>query len=163
MRSMKHEIVIDRVNSENFEEFFFLINKLAEYEKLTPPDAEAKARLKKDGLSTEPRYEAYLGKLGEKAVGYIIFFLTYSSFLALPTLYLEDIFVLEEYRRKGIGQQLFEFCIKQAKDRGCSRIELCVLNWNVPALKFYEKNHAMRLDWTFYRLNRKQIEDYHGD
>lgn len=157
---MNPELVIEPINSKNFNDFLFLIEKLAEYEKLTPPDAEAKIRLKEDGLEKEPKYEAYLALLDGKAVGYLIFFMTYSSFVARKTLYLEDIFVLEEHRREGIGQKLFEFCVKLAKDRDCGRLEFCVLNWNEPAIRFYEKNHAERLDWIFYRLDREKIKNY---
>ncbi len=157
---MNTELSIERINSENFEDFILLIEKLADYEQLSPPDAEAKARLRRDGLSAEPKYEAYIGRLGEDPVSYLIFFMTYSSFLALPTLYIEDIFVLEEYRRRGIGQRLFELCVGLAKERGCGRLEFCVLTWNEPAIKFYEKNNAQRLGWYFYRLDRAQIENF---
>ena len=157
---MCNELVIEHIDSNNFDDFLSLIDKLAEFEKLTPPDAEAKVRLREDGLSKDPKYEAYIGKLDGKAVGYIIFFMTYSSFLALPTFYLEDIFVCEEHRKSGIGQKLFEYCVRIAKERNCGRIEFCVLSWNEPAILFYVKNNAENLDWKFYRLDRKQIEEY---
>lgn len=153
-------LIIEKVTDENFEDFFYLINKLAEYEKLTPPDSAAKARLRKDGLSDEPKYEAYLGKLNGEAIGYLIYFFNYSSFLAKSTLYIEDIFVLENYRRQGIGQRLFEFCVKQASERNAGRIEFCVLTWNKPAIRFYEKNGVKRLDWYFYRLDEDQFDKY---
>ena len=159
---MTDELSIERINSENFDDFIFLIEQLAAYERLTPPDDSAKARLKRDGLAPEPKYEAYIGKQNGKAVGYLIFFMTYSSFLALPTLYIEDIFVLEEHRRQGIGQKLYEYCVKIASERGYGRIEFCVLTWNKPAIQFYEKNSAQRLGWHFYRLDRTQIENYIG-
>ena len=157
---MTEDLSIVPINSRNFEDFIFLIGKLAEYEKLSPPNSKAKARLKRDGLGPKPKYEAYLATFGSSAVGYLIFFNTYSSFLALPTLYIEDIFVLKEYRHRGIGQKLFEFCVKVAKDRGYGRIEFCVLTWNEPAIKFYEKNSAERLGWYFYRLDREQIDNW---
>ena len=157
---MKQGLTIVKLTEEKFDDFIHLIEKLAEYEKLDPPDDKAKIRLKKDGLSENPKYEAYLGMVDGKAVAYIIFFMTYSSFLALPTLYLEDIFVLKKYRRRGIGQKMFEFVIKQAKERGCGRMEWCILAWNKPAIKFYEKNKAKRLNWYFYRLTRDQIEKF---
>jgi len=65
---------------------------------------------------------------------HLIFFHTDSSFHAKPTLFLEDIFVLEEYRRAGIGQEMFEFCIRKAAESGCGRMEGCVLDWNLPAI-----------------------------
>ena len=134
-----------------------LIVKLAEYEKLAPPDEEAKNRLRRDCLSDKPKYQAFMGKIGDKYVSYIIFFFTYSSFLALTTLFLEDIFVLEEYRRKGVGKKMFDFLKATAKREGCGRIEFTVLKWNTSAQKFYEKNKAKRLEWFLYRLVKEDF------
>ena len=154
---MNTEISIERISEENFDDFLYLVDKLAEYEKLPPPDPGARARLKEHGLAASPMYEAYIAKLNGKAVAYTIYFFNYSSFLALPTLYLEDIFVLEEHRKQGIGTRIFEFCVAAAKEHGCGRIEFCVLTWNEPAIKFYERNHAERLDWHFYRLDESRL------
>lgn len=156
---MKDNIVLKRVVENNFDDFVLLITKLARYEKLTPPDSQGKARLKKDCLSKNPKFEAYLARIDSRFVGYVIFLMTYSSYLALPTLYIEDIFVLEKYRRKGIGQKLFGFCIKQAKELGCGRMEWCAFNWNETAIKFYEKNKATKLNKTYYRMTREQMEE----
>jgi GNAT superfamily N-acetyltransferase len=157
---MPHELSIENINLHNFEAFLKLVEKLAIYEKLTPPDEDAKARLEKDGLSEHPKYQAYLGKLDDKYVTYVIFFFNYSSFAAKPLMYIEDIFVLEEYRRQGIGSTMFKFCVKHAQDHDCGRIEWCVLNWNEPGIKFYEKMGAQKLDWTFFRLDQDQIISY---
>ena len=147
-------VVITEVNAENFDDFLGLIDKLAEYEKLAPPDEEAKRRLIGDCLSAKPKYRAFIGKVGDKCVSYVIFFFTYSSFLALPTLFLEDIFVLVEYRRQGVGKRMFD-CVKEtAKREGCGRIEFTVLKWNKLAQEFYEKNGAKRLEWHLYRVGK---------
>ena len=145
-------IVIEQVDAKNFDEFLGLIDKLAEYEKLLAPDEEAKRRLRRDCLSDNPKFQAFVGKIGDKYVSYVIFFFTYSSFLALPTLFLEDIFVLEEYRRQGMGKKMFDFLKETAKREGCGRIEFTVLKWNKSAQEFYEKNKARRLEWYLYRL-----------
>jgi GNAT superfamily N-acetyltransferase len=153
MMSMKNmqNFSIERVNAVNFRHFLRLIFKLAEYESLDPPDGAAQKRLRRDALSKNPRYNAFLGKLGNEYVAYVIYFHTYSSFLAVPTFFLEDIFVLEEHRRKGIGRKMFEFCKVQARKAGCKRMEWIVLDWNTSAQEFYEKNGAKKLDWQFYR------------
>jgi len=148
-------LIIERVTGDNFQDLLLLIEELAKFEKLTPPDKAAKGRLRRDALSKNPRCEAYLGRLDSKYVAYVIVYFTYSSFRALPTLYLEDIFVLEEYRRQGIGQAMFDFCVKRAKKEGCGRIEFTVLDWNKSAQRFYEKNNAEKTEWSFYRLNLK--------
>lgn len=148
-------LAIERVTGDNFQDLLLLIEGLAKFEKLAPPDKAAKRRLRRDALSENPKCEAYLGRLGSAYVAYVIIYFTYSSFRALPTLYLEDIFVLEEYRRHGIGQAMFDFCVKRARREGCGRIEFTVLDWNKSAQRFYEKNNAEKTEWEFYRLTLK--------
>lgn len=146
------QFTITEVTAESFADFLSLISQLAEYEKLQPPDQEAQQRLRRDCLSDKPKYKAYIGKLGDKPAAYIIYFFTYSSFLAQPTLFLEDIFVLQEYRRRGIGEKMFCFIKQVAKQEGCGRIEFTVLKWNTSAQVFYKKNGAQRLEWYMYRI-----------
>ena len=158
MHKEETPLIIEKVDSQTFDDFLGLICKLAEYEKMAPPIEQAKQRLRKDCLSDKPKYQAFMGKVCDKYVSYIIFFFTYSSFLALPTLFLEDIFVLEEYRRKGVGEKMFDFIKAAAKREGCGRIEFTVLTWNKSAQKFYEKNKAKCLeDWYFYRLVKEDF------
>lgn len=145
---------LNQVTAESFPDFFALITKLAEYENLQPPDAHAQERLRRDCLSDKPKYLAYIGKLDKKPVAYIIYFFTYASFLALPTLYLEDIFVLQEYRQRRIGQKIFSFIKQIAKQEGCGRIEFTVLKWNTSAQQFYRKNGAECLEWDIYRITK---------
>ena len=145
---------ITRVNADRFEEFFGLVCALADYEHLERPSQEAKQRLLKDITGDAPRIEAYLvDDANGSAVGYAIMLETYSSFLALPTLYLEDIFVLEQFRGKGFGKALFTFIMQQAHDRGCGRIDWQVLDWNTPARDFYNRQGASCLnEWLLYRI-----------
>ncbi len=157
MGKQANKLIIKKVDVDTFDELLYLIGKLAEFEKLTPPDKEAKERLRKDYFSDKPKFEALIGKVDGKCVAYTLFFLTYSSFLASPTLFLEDIFVLEEYRGRGIGKKMFEYCKEKAERRGCGRIEFTVLTWNKEAQQFYESNKAERLEWFFYRLNRENF------
>ncbi len=157
MDNQENLIVIKKVDGETFDDFLGLISELADYEKLVPPDEAAKRRLRRDCLSEKPKYEAFIGKVGDKPVSYIIYYFTYSSFLALPTLYLEDIFVLKEYRRQGIGQKMFDLLKETAKREDCGRIEFTVLKWNKSAQEFYEKNRAKCLEWFFYRLAKEDF------
>ena len=153
------EINFEKVNTINFNEFFNLINKLAEYEKQKILDEKIKNRLKSDICSKKPIIEAYLTFFNEKCVGYFIYFFNYSSYQARPVLFIEDIFLLEEYRRKGIGKKMFNFCIQKAKEKKCGRIEWCVYNWNTPAIKFYDKLNATKLDKSYYRLVQEQFNE----
>lgn len=157
MKKEENALDISMVTEETFSEFLILIGKLAEFEKLEPPDDAAKERLRTDCLGDKPKYEAYICKVDGKPAAYTIHFFTYSSFLALPTLYIEDVFVLEEYRRRGIGAQMFGNLRKIAKREGCDRIEFTVLKWNTPAQKFYCKNKAKRLEWYLYRMVKKDF------
>jgi GNAT superfamily N-acetyltransferase len=136
-----------------------LIDALADYERLPRPDADARKRLITDAFAARPRFEAYLAKAHGEAVGYAIVFETYSTFLAQPTLYLEDLFVLTEHRGRGTGRALFLHCVREALRRGCGRMEWSVLDWNALALSFYERFGARRLaEWQPYRLLRSDME-----
>ncbi len=159
---MSENLTIEPLSGENFGDFLSLMEKFAAYENLDPPDEESRRRLERDGLSENPGFEAYVGRVSGKAVGYITFFTTYSTFRGLPTLFLEDIFVLAEERRNGLGQKLFDFYLDQARERNCGRAEWCVLDWNEPAIRFYEKNRADRLDWLFYRLDGERLANHPG-
>src|SRR5262245_22734428 len=127
-----------------------LICALAHFERLTPPDSEEQARLIADGFGDRARYEAWLAFWQNETapVGYAVFFETYSTFRATPTLYLEDIFVLPDYRRRGIGSALLRHCIQLAHDRGCARMEWTCLDWKRKAQQVYERIGARHLsEW----------------
>lgn len=153
-------VTVRRVRPGDGDSFLGLIAALAEYEHLPAPDEQARERLLADAFSERPRFEAYLAECDGKAVGYTIVFETYSSFLALPTLYLEDIFVLPEYRKRAVGRTLFHAMTALARERGCGRMDWVVLDWNEPAHRFYRNIGAKRLkQWELYRLTREQLED----
>ncbi len=140
-----------------------LISALAQFEKLAPPNSEEQRRLIEDGFGERPRFEAWLGFWQDEPapVGYAVFFETYSTFRATPTLYLEDIFVLPEYRRRGIGSALLRHCIQLAHDRGCARMEWTCLDWNRKAQQVYERIGARHLsEWYLYRLTRDGMEKF---
>ena len=138
-----------------------LILALADFESLPRPDSEAKARFEEHGWPRDgqaPRFSAWLvEEVGEQtspnAIGYAITFQTYSSFLAKPTLYLEDLFILPEYRRLGAGNIVFEHLQKEASQIGAGRIDWVVLDWNTGAQEFYQKMGAKYLkEWQCYRI-----------
>lgn len=154
---MSSLIDIQKVNSRNFSLFIDLIIELAEYEHVEPPDKQAQQRLKRDCLGEKPWFEAFLAYDEQQPVGYVIIYYTYSSFLALPTLYIEDVYIKKDCRRKGFGQQLFDFCKQYANKKNCGRMEWNVYTWNAPAIEFYEKNSATRLDKFYYRLAGEEL------
>lgn len=144
---------------ERFEDFFDLICALADYEQLEPPDHAARNRLYYDAfVRVPPRYQAMLAIADDRACGYCIYFETYSSFFAKPTLYLEDIFILPEWRARGIGRKMMTTLAQIARQRGCGRMEWIVLDWNEPAHHFYRALGAVQLPrWRLYRLDETTI------
>ena len=155
----KAKLLIRRATTDDANSFLQLIDGLAAYEKLEPPNTEAKKRLERDMSASTPRFEVYLAEMGITPVGYAIVFETYSTFLAIPTLYLEDLFVLPEYRKSGIGYALFRKIATEARKRGCGRMEWAVLDWNLLAINFYRKLGATHLkEWNVYRLTEADLE-----
>ncbi len=144
--------MIRRATRKDSTAFLDLLVGLAKFEHLDPPDAASKRRIIRD-VFEKKRANLFLAVTGKRPVAYALYFYTYSSFLARPTLYLEDIFVQDEFRGKGIGLALFLTCVKEAVKQGCGRMEWSVLTWNDNAMEFYEKLGATRLnDWCVYRL-----------
>jgi GNAT superfamily N-acetyltransferase len=140
-----------------------LVVALADYERLPPPDPAAQDRLLADAFRPQPRVEIAVAEVDGAVVGYAFFFETYSTFLARPTLYLEDLFVLPAHRGSGVGKALFVHLAREAARRGCGRMEWAVLDWNTPALGFYQHLGAQHLaDWQVYRLDRAALERFEG-
>ena len=131
----------------------FLIRALSQYEKLEHEVTMTEDRLRATMFGPRPYAEALLAEDDGKPVGFALFFHNYSTFLAQPGLYLEDLYVPESHRGKGIGKSLLVQLAKIAVERNCGRLEWAVLDWNVDAIGFYEKLGAKpNSDWTVYRL-----------
>jgi GNAT superfamily N-acetyltransferase len=158
--SLVMSLVIRKAASRDASSFLSLVKALAKFENLEPPSQSAERRLIRDTFSKRrKKLNLLLAFVDRKPVAYALYFFTYSSFLARPTLYLEDIFVLEEFRRMGIGKKMFLRLVGEAQKRECGRMEWAVLTWNKNAKKFYERLGARRLsDWQLYRLDQKTIE-----
>ncbi|OIP71923.1 MAG: GNAT family N-acetyltransferase [Oscillatoriales cyanobacterium CG2_30_44_21] len=137
-------------------EIFNLILALAEYEKLSEQVTGNVESLQADLFGDRPCIEVIIAETEElqKIVGYALFFTNYSTFLTQRGIYLEDIFVLPEYRGLGIGKSLLNSLIRVAKDRGCGRFEWSVLDWNEPAIAFYQRMGAEVLpEWRICRIS----------
>jgi diamine N-acetyltransferase len=139
-----------------------LILQLASYEKLrheANPDANALRR--QLAPDAQPRVEALLAEADSGAtIGFALFFRNYSTFLTNFGMYLEDLFVRPAYRGRGVGRALLQRVAQIAMDRGCKRLDWAVLNWNTPAIAFYESLGADALDdWTTMRLTEEAISD----
>ena len=155
-------IKLRRAERADAEAAIGLIIALAEFENLPPPDADAQARLIEHGFGDAPKFEFMLAEIDEapSPVGYALLLQTYSTFLAQPSLYLEDVFVLPEYRKRGIGSALLRHCVRTAHERGCGRMEWTCLDWNTNAQAMYERMGARRMkEWYLYRMTRPAMQE----
>ncbi len=136
-----------------------LIRELAEYEKLadamkaTPDDLHRSIFLEKSA-------HAVLAYAAEEVIGFALYFFNYSTFVGRKGLYLEDLYIRPEYRGKGYGKALLLYLIQVAQDEGCGRMEWSVLNWNTPAIDFYNSLGAQAMnEWTVYRLDPNRFKN----
>jgi hypothetical protein len=135
-----------------------LIRGLAEYEKLTPQVVGTAQDLQRELFSERPVIEAVIAWDNEAALGFALYFHNYSTFLARRGLYLEDLFVVPEARGRGIGKALIRHCARVAVERGCGRFEWAVLDWNQPAIEFYQAIGATLLpDWRICRISGEAL------
>ncbi len=140
-----------------------LIRGLAAYEKLLPEveATEEKLRATLFPAHGRPAAECVLAFAGESPAGFAIFFHNYSTFLAQPGLYLGDLYVKPEWRGRGIGKALLLHLAQLANARGCGRMEWSVLDWNEPAIAFYESLGARRMrEWQICRLTGESLRRY---
>jgi GNAT superfamily N-acetyltransferase len=137
---------------------FELVQGLAEYEKLSDTVTGNAEKLHQH-LFGSPKYiEAILAEIGGQAVGFAMFFHNYSSYLTKPGIYLEDIYIIPEYRQQGIGKSLLIKVAQIAVERDCGRLDWNVLDWNVSAQEFYDRMGAeMVEDWRICRLNQENL------
>jgi GNAT superfamily N-acetyltransferase len=135
-----------------------LIRALAEYERLSDTLMLDEARLR-DHLFGSRRYaEVLLAEEAGEIVGFALFFHNYSTFLGKPGLYLEDLFVVPEYRGRSHGKALLRAVARLAVERDCGRLEWSVLNWNTPVIGFYRALGAVAItEWSVYRLTDQPL------
>jgi GNAT superfamily N-acetyltransferase len=135
-----------------------LIRQLAKFEKLEDEVVMTEELLKAGLFGPRPYAETVIAEEDAQPIGFALFFHTFSTFLARPGLYLEDLFVLAEHRGRGVGRALLVHLAHLAVERGCGRLEWAVLNWNQEAIRFYERLGAMpNSEWTVYRLTGKAL------
>ena len=135
-----------------------LIRGLAEYERLSHMVEATEERLRRTLFGDRPAAEALLAYDNGECVAFALFFTNYSTFLAQPGLYLEDVFVKPHARRRGIGLKILQHLAAIAQERDYGRMEWSVLDWNQPAIDFYRKLGAVPLDdWTMFRLTGEAI------
>lgn len=139
------------------------IRALAEYEKLSHEVVATEAGLRETLFGKDVKTYVVIAEEDEKPAGFALFFYNYSTFLGKRGIYLEDLFVKQEYRGKGIGKALLKHLAAKALKEGCGRLEWWVLDWNAPSIEFYKSLGAVPMDeWTVFRLTEDKLKKLAG-
>lgn len=147
-----NKYTIRQANINDVSTILSFIKALAEYEDMSD-QVVATEELLKEWLFEKKKAEVLLAMEGDTPVGFALYFYNFSTFLGRAGIYLEDLFVKEEYRGKGYGKALLKELARIAVSQGCGRLEWCCLDWNQPSIDFYLSLGAKPMDdWTQYRL-----------
>jgi GNAT superfamily N-acetyltransferase len=159
MPNVRSQLDIKPVTESDIPALLALIKELADYEHLSHLVTATEKTLKETLLTDNAPAKALLGINQQQPVGFALYFYNYSSFLARPGLYIEDIYIQPGFRRQGFGKQLFLYLARLAKEQECGRLEWAVLNWNEPAINFYKKLGGEPQDeWTTYRIMGENLD-----
>ena len=138
----------------------FLIRELAIFEKEPRAVIVTQAQIEKDGFGDHPLFECFVAEVTNQVVGMALYYPRYSTWKG-PTFHLEDLIVTEPMRGNGIGTQLYKAFSEHAYNKGVKRVEWAVLDWNLPAIEFYQKSGATILDdWRSVQMDKKSIDSY---
>lgn len=155
---MEKQFLIRAAAPADVDELMRLIGALADYEKLTHMVTGTPQMLHEALFGEHPVCEALLVERGGRAVGFALYFMSFSTFLCKPGLYLEDLFVEPEHRGAGLGKALLAHLARIALARGCGRFEWHVLDWNEPSIRFYESLGATLMrDWVLVRMTQESL------
>ena len=160
---LPEELVIRSARIKDTPLILSFIRELADYEKLSHQVAATEAKLQDSLFSAEAAAHVLIAEYAEEPAGFAVYFFNYSTFLAQPGLYLEDLYVRPALRGKGIGRALLVEVARLAKKHQCGRLEWAVLDWNEPAIRFHQDLGAAALEeWTLYRLTDSALENLAG-
>jgi GNAT superfamily N-acetyltransferase len=160
MDGTKEGLRIERATPRDVPLILRLIKALAEYERMTDEVVATEDGLRETLFGARPSAEVVLAYAGNEPAGFALFFQNYSTFLGKPGLYLEDLFIVPEYRGHGYGKALLMHLATLAVERGCGRFEWSVLDWNEPAIGFYKKLGAQPMhDWTIFRVTGDALQN----
>ena len=136
-----------------------LIKELAEYEHLSHEVVASANDIRETLFGRRPFAETLIGEYEGIPISFALFFYNFSTFLGKPGIYLEDLYVQPEHRGKGFGSKMLAHIAALAKERNCGRFEWSVLNWNIPAIRTYEKLDATPMkEWVLYRLSGEALD-----
>lgn len=159
LKSKIDGLTIRKANENDVPEILSFIKALAEYEKMSDDVVATETSLKDTLFCEKPFATVIIAEYDNKPAGFALYFYNYSTFLAKPGIYLEDLFVYPEFRGKKIGKSLLANLANIAVQNNCGRLEWCVLNWNKPAIDFYQSIGAEFMDeWTTNRLTGSKLQ-----
>jgi GNAT superfamily N-acetyltransferase len=150
---------IRKATSDDIPLILAFIRELAEYEHLLDQAVATAEDLKRDGFSDDPKFYVEIAEWVGDPAGFALWFYNYSTFQGKPGVYLEDLFVRPQFRRKGIGKALLIHLAKFAVEQGCGRYQWQVLDWNAPSIEFYESLGArMMKEWLTMRVSGESLK-----
>ncbi len=157
---MRDRLIIKQAQESDIHIILEFIKKLADYEKLSNEVSASPELIKKSLFADSSNAHCLLGYANGQPVCFALYFYNYSTFLGKKGLYLEDLFVLDEMRGKGYGKQMLVNLAQIASENNCGRFEWSVLDWNKPAIDFYESLGAKpNSGWTVYRLDESGMKN----
>ncbi len=152
------EFVIRPAKLEDVPMIYRFIQELAEYESLEDQVTATEETLR-EWIFRKGKAKALIGEENGLAVGYVLYFYNFSTFVGKAGIYIEDLFVRPTHRKKGYGKAFFKYLAALARDEGCGRLEWTCLDWNKPSIDFYLSLGAQAMDeWTIYRLGEDAIK-----
>ena len=164
MTEIKTNFEIRQAEEEDVPEILELIKALADFENLSGEVVATEELLKITLFGINSPAEVQIAYDKNKTLGFALYFRTFSTFLGRPGIYLEDLYVRENARGKGVGEALLRRLAQRTWEIGGGRLEWAVLNWNEPAIGFYQKMGAAPLDeWTTYRVTGKNLQELAED
>ena len=156
---MKNRLVFRHAERKDVPLILWFIKELADYEKRLD-EVVATEELLEEWIFDKNKAEVIFAMEDEKPIGYALFFQNFSTFLGRSGIYIEDLFVLPDYRGKGYGKSIIKKLAQIAVERGCGRMEWCCLDWNKPSIDFYLSLGAEPMkDWTIYRIAGNKLNE----
>ena len=153
------ELTLTMATEQDLPQILGFIKALAEYERLADAVVATEEGLRRSLFGPRPYAECVIARLNGEPAGFALFFHNFSTFLAQPGIYLEDLFVNPEFRGRGVGRALLRHLARLTRERNCGRLEWSVLDWNAPSVRFYRSLGAVPMEeWTTYRVAGEALE-----
>ncbi len=155
-------MIIRKGRKEDLENALDLIKELAVYENALHEVKNSVEEMTQDGFGANPVFDFFVAENSEGIIGMSLYYYRYSTWKG-KILYIEDLVVKEKHRRSGAGTLLMEASIQEAKKQNCNGVQWQVLDWNEPAIKFYEKYNPVKdPEWVNFRIDKDQLENYNS-